>query len=190
VAAVLVVAGVGGCTGDQGEAPPSASSPPATATPAAIGISVRVRASAAGDGRGPALARAAATATPELQRFLTRYLTIALDPGKARGGYRELGAFFDPALRKAAARDRPALTLGAGGTRVTAVSAKPATAVSTFLIEGSRPIAATVRLSVNGTVSGAEGAPAPLSIRSTLNLERGKGGWHIVDYTTQARTPA
>jgi hypothetical protein len=115
---------------------------------------------------------------------------VALDPAGATGGYAELRAFFDPALRKAVARDLRALSLGPGGARVTAVSAKPASAATRFLIQGSRPIAATVRLSVDGTVAGTEGAEAPLQLRAVLHLERTGSGWRIVDYSSQGRAPA
>jgi hypothetical protein len=187
-AALALAVALGGCTRDPAEPAPAVTSAPATTTPRAI--SVRVRASASGDGRGPALTQAAKTATPELEGFLTRYLTIALDPAAATGGYAGLRAFFDPALRKAVARDLRALSLGPGGARVTAVSARPASAATRFLIQGSRPIAATVRLSVDGTVAGTEGAAAPLQLRAVFHLERTGSGWRIVDYTSQGRTPA
>jgi hypothetical protein len=150
---------------------------------------VTVTASAKGSGTAAALERASDRAVPELDRFLTRYLTVAFDPAAARAGYPDFSRFFDPGLRRPVMRDMASLSLGRAGGNLSEVRTQPASARAVFLIEGARPLAATVRLSLDGQAAG-PGGPVPISLRSTLQLERGPRGWRIASYDSRAQVPS
>jgi hypothetical protein len=185
IGAALAVVLVTGCGGDGAKEPGPAAPTTTTAVPAPT---VSVTASARGDGSAGALKQAATKATPELQTFLTRYVTTAFDPATARAGYQGFSRYFDPALRQAVTRDMASLSLGPGGAKLTQVSTRPAAARAVFLIAGGRPIAATVRLEVDGTAS-AGGGQTPISLRAAFQLERVTGGWRIAAYDSQATVP-
>ena len=148
-----------------------------------------VKASARGPGSAAALAKATTRAVPELEVFLTRYLTAAFDPDAARAGFPGFSRFFDPGLRQAVVRDLASLSLGRAGGNLTEVRTEPANASTVFLIEGARPLAATVVLSMRGSASGPAGR-TPISLSSTLQLERGPHGWRIASYDSRAQVPA
>jgi hypothetical protein len=179
-----------GCSGKKAPAPPPATSATATTTAAAPSHpSVNVRASARGEGSSGELARAAVAAAPEIRTFLTRYLNTALDPAGAKDGYKDLVAFFAPDLRRPLARDLGSLSLGRGGGKVQTVTTKPAGAVAVFLIGSGHPLAATVQLNVDGSAA-TESGSTTIFMRTTMQLQRGSGGWRIASYDSRARMPS
>jgi hypothetical protein len=146
-----------------------------------------VHAEAEGAGDPEELARAAADATPELEAFLVRYLDAAFQPRRPERG-RDLLRFFDPSLHDAVARDLPALSLG-DAPAVDAVTLEPASADTTFLVEGTRPVAATVALQVAGTAR-VPSWETGVGLRGRFQLLRDAGGWRVLSYETRSRVPA
>jgi hypothetical protein len=186
LATVLLVA-TAGCT--RGRDREEASSQATTTAPAPVVPTVAVKASAKGSGSGAALAKAAASAAPELDLFLTRYLTVAFSPAAARDGFPDFSRFFNPDLREAVVRDLASLSLGRAGGGLTGVRTDPASARAVFLIEGARPLAATVSLRMSGSATG-PGGQLPISLQLVLALERGAQGWKIASYDSKAEVPA
>jgi hypothetical protein len=156
----------------------------ATTAPAGPGtLRLNLRASALGAGHGVNAAAAARAATPEMQRFLTRYLTAAfLDAQRQQqAGWHDLLALFDGPVQATARRDLAALSLGPDAARVSAVRAGPTSAKVTFLLSGSRPAAATVSLSFSGSADTGQGT-GPVRLRTVLQLLRTGRGWTIESY--------
>ena len=186
VAALAIAAAAAGCT-KQGK---PAATPTTTTAAAATPVSVKVTASARGDGSSGALSQAADRAEPELAKFLTRYVATAFDPGAVKAGFKSFSSYFDPDLRGQASKELASLSLGDAAGRISRVSTQPGRARAVFLVQGGRPVAASVELVVSGDaqVSGQEN-PAKVRLEADLQLERGSGGWHIVAYDSQATVP-
>ena len=184
LAALVTVALAGGCT--KQAKPPAAQT---TTTGAATPVSVKVTASARGEGSSGALSQAADRAEPELEKFLTRYVTTAFDPGAAKAGIKSFNSYFDPDLRDAASKDLASLSLGDAAARISRVSTQPAKARAVFLVQGGRPVAASVELDVSGDaqVSG-QSNPAKVRLDAKLQLER-TTGWRIVSYDSAMTVP-
>jgi hypothetical protein len=179
---------VAGCSEGGERAQPAASSTITSAAAAPNRPSVRVTASAKGDRPERLLKGASRRATPELQRFLTRYLSVAFDPAAARGGFQGFSEFFQPGLRPAVIRDLASLSLGREGGRLTEVQTRPAGARVVFLVEDGRPLAASVVLRMQGSARAPAGQGA-LSLDSTFQMQRGQGGWKIAAYDSSAKVP-
>lgn len=187
---LTVVLVAGGCFGGDGRGGPGAPAASPTPTqPSAASNALEVTVSAQGSGGAAALARATRAATPELERFLTRYLAIAFAPSAPVDAGGELAKLFDEPLRGGLAGDLPSLSLGAGAAQVSEVRRGPSTATAALLSERGKPLAATVRLSMDGTAV-TRGQPVPISLRSTFQMLRGGAGWVIVAYDSQAEVPA
>jgi hypothetical protein len=181
---------VAGCTSgkrDQGTSAPSQSQTSATAPPAKP-LTVEVRAAAQGPQHGFDAKAAARKATPNLQRFLQRYLSAAfLDPKQQRSGWRDLLTLFDGSVQAAARRDIDSLSLGSDAARVRSVQPDGANASVLFLYRGGRPAGATVKLSFKGSAE-ADGGRGPVRMRSVFQLLSTPVGWRIAAY--QSRTGA
>jgi len=150
---------------------------------------VQLTASAKGDRAERALKGASRRASPELEQFLTRYLTTAFDPAAARGGFQGFSQFFQPELRASVNRDLASLSIGRDGARLTEVRTRPAAARAVLLIEHGRPLAASVVLRMQGTAR-TTGGPGPLGLDSTFQLLRGTRGWKITAYESSAKVPS
>src|SRR5918999_1182530 len=143
-AAVLAVALLpAGCTsgGSGGTGQPTATTA-APARPLRVELTTTARVPEGGDAR-----QAARRASPELQRFLDRYLTaafVAAAGGKA--GWGGLLKLFDAPVKASARKQLDALSLGAAAPQVSAVRPARATARAVVLYDERRPAAATVRL--------------------------------------------
>jgi hypothetical protein len=184
---VLVTGCVGGPNGRGGTGAPAARPTPTQASGTSNQPSVKV--TALGDGDAATLQRAARAATPELQRFLARYVAVAFAPSKPVDPRGDLAALFDAPVRGRLQRDLAALSLGPGGERVSAVRLDPVTATAVLFARGGRPMASTVRLAVDGTAVSGD-AETPISMRSTFQMLRGTAGWVIVSYDSQTKVPA
>jgi hypothetical protein len=184
VAVVLLVAG---CS--SGKKQPKAAqttSPPSTAASAAGPLKLQLTTSAVGPERGFNPSQAAKRVTPDLQRFLTRYLTVAfLQPEQAKKGWKDFLAMFDPPVRASAKRQLDALALGSVASKVTAVRPGRAAARATVLFSGNRPAAATVTVSFDGTATTAQGS-GPVRVHSVLQLLAGQPGWRVAAYDSKA----
>ena len=185
-AALLLTA----CTsGKKAGAPATSAAGQATGT-ASAPLKVQVEAAAQGPERGFDAKVAAKRATPDMERFLSRYLTVAfLDPGQQRTGWRELLALFDVPVQQAARRDLDALSLGTAAAQVKAVQPGPAKAAVTFLYQGSRPVGATVKLAFDGAADVEQGS-GPVRLRSVLQLLWTAKGWRIASYQSQTGASA
>jgi hypothetical protein len=186
----VVVLLAAGCTSgrrDQGGTGPGQSQTSATTAPAKP-LKVEVRAAAQGPEHGFDAKAAAQKATPNLQRFLQHYLSVAfLDPGQQRSGWRDLLTLFDGSVQGAARRDLDSLSLGSAATQVKSVQPDGATASVLFLYRGGRPAGATVKLSFKGSAQ-ADGGSGPVRMRSVFQLLSTPAGWRIAAY--QSRTGA
>ncbi len=182
----MVVALAAGCTSgkrDQGASGPSETS--AAAAPAKP-LKVEIKASAAGPERGFNPRIAAQKASPNMQKFLQRYLSVAfLDPGQQRSGWRDLLTLFDGSVQGAAKRDIDSLSLGSDAAQVKAVQPDSAKASVLFLYEGGRPAGATVKLSFKGSAEAEKGS-GPVRMRSVFQMLSTPVGWRIAAY--QSRT--
>ena len=177
-----------GCSSGKKQQPKAAqaTSPPSTAAPAAGPLKLQLTTSAVGPERGFNPSQAAKRVTPDLQRFLTRYLTFAfLQPQQAKKGWKDFLAMFDPPVRASAKRQLDALALGSVASKVTAVRPGRAGARATVLFSGNRPAAATVTVSFDGTATTAQGS-GPVRVHSVLQLVAGQPGWRIVAYDSKA----
>lgn len=185
LAAALLLAS---CTSgkQEGPAPSGATGQPATSSPAkAAPLRLQLKAGAQGPERGFNAGVAAQRATPDLERFLNRYLSVAfLDPGQQRSGWRELLVLFDTGVQKAARRDLDSLSLGAAAAQVKTVRPGPARASAMFLYQDGRPVGATVKLSFDGSADVEQGT-GPIRLRSVFQLLRTAQGWRIVSYQSQ-----
>jgi hypothetical protein len=182
VAVALLVAGCS--SGKKQQAAPT-STTPSTATQAAGPLQLRLTTTARGPERGFNPSRAAKQVSPDLQRFLTRYLTVAfLQPAQAKSGWRNLLAMFDAPVRTTAKRQLDSLALGSAASKVTQVRPGKADARAVVLFANGHPAAATVQLSFDGTADTAQGS-GPVRLRSTLQLLGGQPGWRIASYNSQ-----
>jgi hypothetical protein len=178
VALALLAAG---CS--SGKKPPAAATTtPTTTTQVAKPLALSLTTSARGPERGFDAKRAARLATPSLQRFLNRYLTVAfLQPSQAKSGWRNLLVMFDSPVRTAARKQLDSLSLGSAAAQVTTVRPGPARATAVVLFDGGRAVAATVRLSFDGTADSARGS-GTVRLRSVLQLLGVRSGWVIASY--------
>ena len=144
---------------------------------------------ARGPQRGFNARQAAKKAAPGLEKFLDRYLTVAfVDAGGDKGWDRLLG-LFDKPVRAAARKQLNAVSLGAAAPTVTAVRPERASARATVLHDGSRPVAATVRLAFDGTADTAGGS-GQVHLRSVLQLLRTRSGWQIAGFDSRTGPPS
>jgi hypothetical protein len=158
-------------------------SPASTAqAPAAGALAVTVSTTARGPERGFNAGKAAKQISPDIQKFVTRYLTVAfLEPAQAQSGYKDLLAMFDTPVRASATKQLDSLSLGSAGTQVKAVRAGKASAKAVVLFAGGHPTAATVIISFDGTADTEQGS-GPLRLRSVFQLLRAQSGWRIAAY--------
>ncbi|HEX6676084.1 MAG TPA: hypothetical protein VF486_13760 [Actinomycetes bacterium] len=182
-----MVVALAGCTSGKheqgGASGPSQTS--AAATPAKP-LKVEIKASAAGPERGFNPRIAAAKASPNMQKFLQRYLSVAfLDPKQQRSGWHDLLNLFDGSIQGAAKRDINSLSLGADAAQVQSVQPDSAKASVLFLYRGGQPAGATVKLSFKGSAV-AEKGRGPVRLRSVLQMLSTPAGWRIAAY--QSRT--
>jgi hypothetical protein len=188
VPAVLLVAVallLAGCSsGKKHQAAPT-STTPTTGAPVAGPLRVNLATTARGPERGFNPSQAAKQASPDLQKFLTRYLTVAfLQPAQAKSGWKDLLGMFDAPLRTTAKQQLDALALGSTAGKVTQVRPGKADARAVVLFVNGHPAAATVQLSFNGTADSAQGS-GPVRLRATLHLLGGQPGWRIAAYNSQ-----
>jgi hypothetical protein len=183
-AALLLAACTSGGDRDAG----GAAAPATTAAPAKP-LKVTLRTTARGPERGFDAKRAAERAAPGIERFLDRYLTVAfVDAAGGKAGWDRLLAMFDQPVRAAARKQLDALSLGAAAPTVTTVQPGRASAQAAVLY-GSRPAAATVRLSFDGTAATAKGS-GQVHLRSVLQLLWTRGGWRIAAFDSRTGAPA
>ena len=187
VPAVLLVAVallVTGCS--SGKKKQAASTTTATtAAPVAGPLQVNLAITARGPEHGFNASQAAKQAAPDLQRFLTRYLTLAfLQPAQAKSGWKDLLGMFDTPVRTTAKQQLDSLSLGSAASRVTSVQPGKANARAVVLYANGHPAAATVQLSFDGTAQAAQGS-GPVRLRSVLQLLGGQPGWRIAAYNSQ-----
>jgi hypothetical protein len=183
-AALLLAACTSGGDRDAG----GAAAPATTAAPAKP-LKVTLRTTARGPERGFDAKRAAERAAPGIERFLDRYLTVAfVNAAGGKAGWDRLLAMFDQPVRAAARKQLDALSLGAAAPTVTAVQPDRASAQAAVLY-GSRPAAATVRLSFDGTAATAKGS-GQVHLRSVLQLLWTRGGWRIAAFDSRTGAPA
>lgn len=187
-AVVLACLLVAGCTGSGDRDAPAARPTPTQPSVTSNTPTVKVKASAQGD-TASGRKRASAAATKELGDFLGRYLAAAFAPSAAVTGDGDLAKFFDAGVRDKLDGDLSALSLGAAGARTSAVRTNPATAGVEVLAAKGRPAAATVKLAMNG-MAVTDGQPVEISLRATFQMLRGRNGWSIVAYDSQAKVPA
>lgn len=181
LAAVLLAATA--CTsGGKRESPATTA---ARAAPAPAPLRIDLRASATGAKRAADAKRAAKQVSPALQRFLQRYLQAAfLQAPGGRSGWNDLLALFDPPVKAAARTQLDALSLGGDAAKVTAVRPGRTVARALLLLDGGRPVAATVRLSFDGTADTAQGS-GPVHLRSAFHLLQTGGGWRIAAFSSR-----
>jgi hypothetical protein len=176
-----------GCS--SGKKRPAAATTTSTATvttQAPRPLALKLATTARGPERDFNAKRAAQKASPSLQRFLDRYLTVAfLQPGQARSRWRDLLVMFDGPVRARAGKQLDSLSLGSAAARVTAVRPGPARASAVVLFHDGRGVAATVRLSFDGTADSKQGS-GPVRLRAVFQLLAGKSSWRIAAY--QSRT--
>ena len=183
VAVALLVAG---CSSGKKQPQAAPTTTPTTAAPVAGPLQVNLTTTARGPEQGFNPGRAAKQVTPDLQRFLTRYLTVAfLQPAQAKSGWKGLLSMFDPPVRTAARRQLDSLALGSAAGKVTRVRPGKANARAVVLFSNGRPAAATVQLSFDGTADSAQGS-GPVRLRAVLQLLGGQPGWKIAAYSSQA----
>jgi len=187
VPAVLLVAAallVAGCSSGKKQHAATTTTP-ATAAPLASPLKVNLATTARGPEKGFNASQAAKHAAPNLQKFLTRYLTVAfLEPAQAKSGWKDLLGMFDPPVRGAAKKQLDSLALGSAAGNVTAIRPGKANAQAVVLYAGGHPAAATVRISFDGTADSAQGS-GPVRLRATLQLLGGQPGWLIAAYDSK-----
>ena len=185
VAVALLVAGCSSGKNKKPQPPAAATTTSTTAAPVARPLQVVLTTAARGPERGFNPSRAAKQVSPDIQRFVARYLTVAfLQPAQAKKGWRDLLGMFDPSVRSTARRQLDSLSLGSAATKVTAVRPGKAQAHAVVLFSDGHPAAATVRLSFDGTADSAQGS-GPVRLRSVLQLLRGQPGWRIAAYDSK-----
>jgi hypothetical protein len=151
-------------------------------------LKVTLTTTARGPERGFNAKRAAKRAAPGIERFLDRYLTVAfVDAAGSEQGWDRLLAMFDKPVRAAARKQLDALSLGAAAPTVTSVQPDRASARAAVLY-GTRPAAATVRLSFDGTATTAKGS-GQVHLRSVLQLLWTGGGWRIAAFDSRTGAP-
>jgi hypothetical protein len=170
-----------GCSSGKRKDQPSATTAQAGA-PAAGPLTVTVSTTARGPEQGFNAAKAAKQVSPDIQKFVGRYLTVAfLEPEQARSGYKDLLAMFDTPVRANAKKQLDSLSLGSVGSQVKVVRPGKAAAKAVVLFGGGHPIAATVNVSFDGTADTEQGS-GPLRLRSVFQLLRAQSGWRIAAY--------
>lgn len=188
VPAVLLVAAallVAGCSSHKKQQAATTTTPATTAAAVAGPLEINLTTTARGPEKGFNASQAAKQAAPNLQKFLTRYLTVAfLQPAQAKSGWRDLLGMFDPPVRGAAKKQLESLALGSAAGNVTAVRPGKADAQALVLFSNGHPAAATVRISFNGTADSAQGS-GPVRLRATLQLLGGQPGWLIAAYDSK-----
>jgi hypothetical protein len=183
VAAVLLVTG---CTSDKGEPTTTGQSQTSGTIAAVKSLRIEMRSSAQGPERAFNAKAAAKKATPNMERFLHRYLTVAfLDPGQQKDGWRDLLVMFDGSVKAAAKRDLDSLSLGSGAAEIKSVQPDKAKASVVFFYRGSRPAGATVKLNFEGSAE-AEKGTGPVHLQSVFQMLSTAQGWRIAAY--QSRT--
>jgi hypothetical protein len=181
VALLLAACTSGGGRDAGGGAPTTTAAPPKP-------LKVTVKTTARGPERGFNAKRAAKRAAPGIERFLDRYLTVAfVDAAGGEQGWDRLLAMFDKPVRAAARKQLDALSLGAAAPTVTSVQPDRASARAVVLY-GTRPAAATVRLSFDGTATTAKGS-GQVHLRSVLQLLWTGGGWRIAAFDSRTGPP-
>jgi hypothetical protein len=183
VAVALLVSGCGSGK-KQKEQAAATTTPPATA-PAARPLNVTVAATARGPEQGFNANKAAKQVAPDIQKFVTRYLTVAfLEPAQARSGWKHLLIMFDTPVRGSASKQLDSLSLGSAAPQVKTVRPGKATARAVVLFSGGHPTAATVTVSFDATAESGQGS-GPLRLRSVLQLLRTQAGWRIAAYDSK-----
>ena len=183
VAALLLVTG---CTSDKGEPTTTGQSQTSGTIAAVKSLRIEMRSSAQGPERAFNAKAAAKKATPNMERFLHRYLTVAfLDPGQQKDGWRDLLVMFDGSVKAAAKRDLDSLSLGSGAAEIKSVQPDKAKASVVFFYRGSRPAGATVKLNFEGSAE-AENGTGPVRLQSVFQMLSTAQGWRIAAY--QSRT--
>lgn len=186
--AVVVVLAAGCTSGKRDQGAPGQSQTSATAAPAARPLKVEVRAAAQGPEHGFNAKVAAQKASPNMEKFLQRYLSVAfLTPKQQRSGWRDLLTLFDGSVQGAAKRDINSLSLGSDAAAIKSVRPASAKASVLFLYRGGRPAGATVKLSFKGSADAEKGS-GPVRMRSVFQMLSTPLGWRIVAY--QSRTGA
>jgi hypothetical protein len=181
VAVALLVAGCS--SGKKQQA--AATTTPTTAAPVAAPLQVNLATAARGPERGFNPSQAAKQAAPDLQKFLTRYLTVAfLQPAQAKAGWKDLLGMFDTPVRTTARQQLDSLALGSVASKVTRVRPGKANARAVVLFSNGHPAAATVILSFDGTADTPQGS-GPVRLRSVLQLIGGQPGWRIAAYNSK-----
>ena len=187
VPAVLLVAVallLAGCSSGKKQQAATTTTP-ATAAPVAAPLQVKLTTTARGPERGFNPGQAAKQASPDLEKFLTRYLTVAfLQPAQAKAGWKDLLGMFDAPVRTTAKRQLDSLALGSAAGHVTGVRPGRADARAVVLFSDGHPAAATVQLSFDGTADSAQGS-GPVRLRSVLQLLGGQPGWRIAAYDSK-----
>src|SRR5262245_30398147 len=150
VAALLLVTG---CTSDKSEPRSTTGQSQTSGTIAAAKtLRIEIKSAAQGPERAFNPKAAAKKATPNMERFLHQYLTVAfLDPAQEKNGWRDLLALFDGSVKAAAKRDLDSLSLGSDAAEIKSVQPDKAKASVVFLYRGSRPAGATVKLNFEGS---------------------------------------
>jgi hypothetical protein len=169
-----------GCT--SGKNDQSSATTAQAGAPAAGPLTVKVSTTARGPEQGFNAGKAAKQVSPDIQKFVSRYLTVAfMEPAQAQSGYKDLLAMFDTPVRANAKKQLDSLSLGSVGSQVKAVRPGKATAKAVVLFGGGHPIAATVNISFDGTADTEQGS-GPLRLRSVFQLLRAQSGWRIAAY--------
>jgi hypothetical protein len=183
VAALLLVTGY---TSDKGEPTTTGQSQTSGTIAAAKTLRIEIRSSAQGPERAFNPKAAAKKATPNMERFLHRYLSVAfLDPAQEKNGWRDLLVLFDGSVKAAAKRDLDSLSLGSGAAEIKSVQPDKAKASVLFFYRGSRPAGATVKLNFEGSAE-AEKGTGPVRMASVFQMLSTPQGWRIAAY--QSRT--
>jgi hypothetical protein len=185
-AAVLAVALLAAaCTsGGSGATDRSTATTAAPARPLRVELATTARVPEGGNA-----GQAARRASPELRRFLDRYLTAAfVGAAGGKAGWDGLLKLFDAPVKASARKQLDALSLGAAAPQVSAVRPERATARAVVLYDERRPAAATVRLAFDGTADTAKGS-GPVHLRSTLQLLSTRTGWQIAAFDSRTGPP-
>ena len=111
------------------------------------------------------------------------YVAGFVDPGKWEGGRfpEVLEAFSGPAARQAR-RDLEDLTLGPTSRRLELVQPKPGRLDVTFLLDGTRPIAAVAFTTFRGVGEINSGGRLDIQHRGEYMMREVDGSWLIVGY--------
>lgn len=184
IAAALLLAA--GCTSDKRDQGATSQSQTSAAAAPAKPLKVEIRATAAGPERGFNAKIAAQKASPNMEKFLQRYLSVAfLHPEQQRSGWRDLITLFDGSVQGAARRDVDSLSLGSDAAQVKSVRPESAKASVFFLWRDGRPAGATVKLTFKGSADAEKGS-GPVRMRSVFQMVSTPMGWRIAGY--QSRT--